>query len=102
MPIGNPNQGESPNALEEALRVEGLRPLTELLSSQTNLIIFDCPSLLSGTSAVNLASLSDIVLLIVDAKKSKSSTVLEAREFLSIMGVPFVTILNRAERDVVE
>ena len=102
MPIGNPNQGESPNALEEALRVEGLRPLTELLLSQTNLIIFDCPSLLSGTSAVNLASLSDIVLLIVDAKKSKSSTVLEAREFLSIMGVPFVTILNRAERDVVE
>jgi Mrp family chromosome partitioning ATPase len=102
IPIGNPNQGESPYVLEEPLRVEGLQPLTELLSSQTDLIIFDGPALLGGSSAVNLASLSDIVLLIVDAKKSKSSTVLEAREFLSIMGVPFVTVLNRAERDVVE
>ncbi len=102
IPIGNPNQGESPNALEETLRVDGLRPLTELLSSQADLIIFDGPSLLSGTSAVNLASLSDIVLLIIDAKKSKSSTVLEAREFLSKMGVSFVTVLNRTEREVVE
>jgi len=102
IPIGNPNQGESPNALEETLRVDGLRALTELLSSKTDLIIFDGPSLLTGPSAVNLASLSDIVLLIIDAKKSKSSTVLEAREFLSTMGVPFDTVLNRTEREVVE
>lgn len=101
MPIGNLNQGKSPNALEEALPVEGLQPLTEMLSSQSDLIIFDGPSLLSGTSAVNLSSLSDIVVLIVDAKKSKSSTVLEARELLLKMGAPFVTILNRAERDFV-
>src|SRR5258708_38416979 len=101
IPIGNPNQSESPNALEEPLRANGLRALTELLSSKTDLIIFDGPSLLTGPSAVNLASLSDIVLLIIDAKKSKSSTVLEAREFLSTMGVPFVTVLNRIEREVV-
>ncbi len=101
IPIGNPNQGESSNALVETLRVDGLRALTELLASKTDLIIFDGPSLLTGPSAVNLASLSDIVLLIIDAKKSKSSTVLEAREFLSTMGVPFVTVLNRIEREVV-
>jgi protein-tyrosine kinase len=101
IPIGNPNRGEPPVASAEALRVDGLRPLTELLSSQADLMIFDGPSLLSGTGAVDLASLADSVLLVVDARKSKSTTVLEAREFLSKMGAPFVTVLNRAGRDEV-
>ena len=102
IPIGNPNQSVSPHALEEVVRVDGLRPLTELLLSQSDVMIFDGPSLLTGTSAVNLASISDVVLLILDAQRSNSSTVLEASELLSNMGVPFSTVLNQTAREVLE
>ena len=108
IPIGNPNQSKSSSTmleetmLEETLRLDGLQPFTELLSSQADLIIFDGPSFASDNNIANLTSLSDIVLLIVDPQKSKNPKVLEAEELLSKMGVSYVTVLNRTEREVVE
>ena len=103
IPIGNPDQSKSSSAmLEETLRLDGFQPFTELLSSRADLIIFDGPSFAGDNNIANLASFSDIVLLIVDAQKSKNTKVLEAEEFLSKMGVSFVTVLNRTEREFVE
>ncbi len=100
--IGNAEQQEPAAILEEPLRVDGLLPLTELLLKQADLIIFDGPSLLSDPGATNLAVLSDVVLLVVDAQGSQSLTVLEAEALLSRMGVSFATILNRAKPESVE
>jgi Mrp family chromosome partitioning ATPase len=102
LPIGNQGLHESAHGFAEALRVDGLRTLTELLQLKASFIVFDGPPLLGGAGAVNLASLSDLVLLVVDAQQSNSSTVLEARELLSTIGVPFEMVLNRAEPDVVK
>ncbi len=102
VPIGTISQQKPAGVAEEVLRIDGLQPLTELLSNQADLIIFDAPSLLSNTSAINLVSLSDIVLLIVDAQKSNSSRVLEAEDLLSKVGAAFATVLNRAKRETVE
>ena len=102
VPIGTTNRQKPAGAAEEVLRIDGLQPLTELLSNQADLIIFDAPSLLSNTNTINLVSLSDIVLLIVDAQKSNSSKVLEAEDLLSKVGIAFATVLNRAKRETAE
>lgn len=101
LPIGNANQKGS-DTLEGGLQIDGLRPFTDLLRSQTDLIIFDAPSLFSSADTVNLASLSDVVLLVVDAKSSQSTKVLEAEALLSEMGVSVATVLNRAMSESVE
>lgn len=102
VPIGHGNPKRASTMVEEPLQIDGLRPFIELLSNQADLIVFDGPSLLSDTEAINLASLSDVVLLIVDAQRSKSTEVLEAETLLSDIGVSFVTILNRATRELVD
>jgi Mrp family chromosome partitioning ATPase len=100
--IGNADPKESSDTLKEPLRVDGLEPFTELLRSQADLVIFDGPSLLTDATATNLVMLSDVVLLVVDAQKSQSTTVLEASALLSEMGVSYATVLNRARPEAVE
>lgn len=102
VPIGTPARQKTSAAQEELLRVNGLQPFTELLSNQADLIIYDGPSLLSDTNTINLASLSDVTVLVMDAQKSKSSRVLAAEDLLSKMGVPYATVLNRTLRETVE
>jgi len=102
IPIGKSIQRRPSEGQEELLRINGLQPFTELLSNQADLIIYDGSSLLSDPNTINLVSLSDVVVLITDAQKSKSSRVLAAEALLSKMGVPYVTVLNRALRENVE
>lgn len=102
VPIGTANQQKSVGTSGEPVRIDGLQPFTELLSNQADLVIVDAPSLLSSTNTVNLVSLSDIVLLVIDAKKSNSSGVLEAEDLLSKLGAAFATVMNRAERETLE
>jgi Mrp family chromosome partitioning ATPase len=94
--IGNADQKGTSETLEKVHRIDELHPLTELLSKQADLIIFDGPSLLDDANAVNLVALCDLVLLVVDAQRSNSTTVLEAEALLSEMGISFATVLNRA------
>jgi Mrp family chromosome partitioning ATPase len=98
IPIGRSIQRKPSDAQKELLRINGLQPFTELLSNQTDLIIFDGSSLLNDTTSINLVSLSDVAVLVMDAQKSKSSRVLAAEDLLSKMGVPYVTVLNRTLR----
>jgi Mrp family chromosome partitioning ATPase/capsular polysaccharide biosynthesis protein len=102
LPIGNVNKKDLSNTIEEALRIDGLQPLLEIIHNQTDLIIFDGPSLFSDAGAINLLTLSDAVLLIVDARRSQSTKVIEAEALLSEMGVSFAAILNQASRESVE
>ena len=102
LPIGaQVQQGES-SLLYEPLRIDGLRPLSELLCTQAEIIIFDGPSLLHDTNLANLAALSDAVILVVDAQKSQSDSVLEAEAQLTEMGVFFTVLLNRTAAELVE
>jgi Mrp family chromosome partitioning ATPase len=98
IPIGRSIQRKPSAAQKELLRINGLQPFTELLSNQTDLIIFDGSSLLNDTTSINLVSLSDVAVLVMDAQKSKSSRVLAAEDLLSKMGIPYVTVLNRTLR----
>lgn len=94
---------KGPSALlHEPLRVDGLRSLIELLRNQADVIIFDAPSLLNDAGAANLVMTSDAVLVVVDAQRSQSTTVLEAEELLSRIGVSFSTVLNRARPESIE
>ncbi|HZU70016.1 MAG TPA: CpsD/CapB family tyrosine-protein kinase [Ktedonobacteraceae bacterium] len=102
VPIGTTAQQKTTGTAGEAIRIDGLEPFTELLSNQADLVIFDAPSLLSNTNTVNLVTLSDIVLLIVDAKRSNSTRVLEAEELLAKLGAAFATVLNRGDRENLE
>lgn len=100
--IGNLDQQGAQGTLEDPLRVDGLRPFIERACQREDLIIFDCSSLLAHASAANLVMLSDSVLLVVDAQKSRSRKVLEAGSLLSTMKVPFTIVLNRAKPETVE
>jgi tyrosine-protein kinase len=101
LPIGGADQKRSRDTLEEPLRIDGLYRFTEQFRQQTDLIVFDSSSLLTDTSAANLAMLSDVVLVVVDAQKSKSTLVLEAEALLSEMNVSFAIVLNRARPESV-
>lgn len=102
IPIGKSIQRRPSEGQVELLPISGLQPFTELLSNQADLIIYDGSSLLSDPNTSNLVSISDVVVLITDAQKSKSSRVLAAEDLLSKMGVSYVTMLNRALRENVE
>lgn len=102
LPIGKSTTGQGDNQLEEPLQLNGLSPLMHLLASEAELVIFDGPSLLSGGDAANLVTLSDIVLVVVNARTSKSGAVLEAETLLKTMGIAFGIVLNRARRELVE
>jgi Mrp family chromosome partitioning ATPase len=102
LPIGNVMQKEPSDILEEPLRVDGLHPFTELLCRQADLIILDGPALLSDAGATNLVMLSDAVLLVVDAQRSQTTTILEAESLLSRMEVSFAIVVNRARPEAVE
>lgn len=102
LPIGNAEQNRPLDMLEEPLRLDGLRPFTKLLCNEADIIIFDGPSLLNDAGTSNLVLLSDAVLLVVDAQRSQSTTVVEAETLLSRMRVSFATVLNRAKPESVE
>ena len=102
LPIGLKKQKKASGGFEEDLRSDGLRPFIDLLSSQADLIVIDGPSLLTNVGAANLVMLSDIVLLTVDAQKSKSSQILEAEDMLSKLKVSFSIVLNRTMLKTVE
>lgn len=95
LPIGLNKPGKSSGIPEEDLRSDGLRPFIDDLSHQADLIIIDGPSLLTDVGTANLLMLSDAVLLIVDAGKSKSTQILEAEEMLSKLKVSYSVVLNR-------
>jgi Mrp family chromosome partitioning ATPase len=101
-PIGNRSQKGTSPVLEESLRIDGLRPLIESLRGQADLIVVDSPSLLSDSGTANLVMLSDMTLLVVDAQKSLSTRVLEAKKLLSTVEAPCAVVLNRALADSVE
>ncbi len=95
LPLGN--KQELPDVLIEPLPVDGLRPFIALLRNQADIIIVDGPDLLSDANAANLIQLSDMTILVVDAKKSESTAIIEAESLLSTIGISFATILNRAK-----
>jgi len=101
LPIGVQVEQEESSPLYEPLRIDGLRPLSELLRTQAEIIIFDGPSLLHDTNLANLAALSDAVVLVVDAQKSQSDSVLEAEALLTEMGIFFTVLLNRTATELV-
>ncbi len=102
IPIGNTDQKKAADTLDDALRTDGLLPFTQLLRNQADLIIFDGPPLLGDASAVHPLMLADAVLLVVDAKRSQSSKVLETEAILTKMGVFFSLVLNRAKSEAAE
>lgn len=102
LPIGVLAQEGESSPLYEPLRIDGLRALSSLLCAQAEIIIFDGPSLLHDTNLTNLAALSDAVILVVDAQKSDSDSVLEAEAQLIEMGVFFAVLLNRTTADLVQ
>ncbi len=103
IPIGEiKRQPKGVSADNETLHVHELRSWIELLYRQTDLIVFDCGSLLLDTNAIHLATLSDVTLLTVDAQRSKATKVQAAEKVLRDLGITYATILNRANRDSVE
>ncbi len=103
IPIGKANQQTKVNSSEsKPLQLHQLRTFIDLLSKQTDLVIFDNAPLLMDTNAIHLAALSDVTLLTVDAQRGETPQVLKAEKLLKDLGVPFTTILNRAGRDWVE
>ncbi len=97
LPLYETQQGQSSIPSGNPFPVDGLRPFMEAIRLKADLVIFDGPPLLNDVSAAPLVTLSDAVLLVIDAKKSKASNVVEAEAFLSKMGVSYVPILNRAQ-----
>jgi Mrp family chromosome partitioning ATPase len=90
------------NGLTEALPVGGLDLLIQAVRQQADVIIFDVSSLLDDANAVNLAQLSDMVLLVVDEQRSQNSAVIEAKSLLSTISIPFAIVLNRSQTEEVE
>lgn len=90
------------NRLTEALPMDGLPTFIGSLRTQADVIIFDVPSLLNDANAVNLAQLSDMVLLVVDEQKSQSAAVVEAKNLLSAISAPFAIVLNRSQAEEAE
>lgn len=102
LPIGLKKPKKTSGISEEELRSDSLHSFIDVLSSQADLIVIDGPSLLTGVGTANLLMLSDVVLLTVDAGKSKSTQVLEAEDMLSKLKVPFSVVLNRTMLKTVE
>lgn len=102
LPIGLKKQKKISGGFEEDLRSDGLRAFIDVLSSQTDLIVIDGPSLLTDMGTANLLMLSDAVLLTVDAQKSKSTQIVEAEDILAKLKVPFSIVLNRTMLKTVE
>ena len=100
LPVGT--QRASGDPLSEDLPVNTLRMLTGLLYSQADIVIFDAPSLLDDANAANLMQLSDMVLLVVNAQTSKSTSVVDAENVLASIHVPSAYVLNRADMETVE
>lgn len=86
----------SPEIFAEALPIDHLRLFIDILVKRAEYIIFDGPSILNDANATNLVQLSDKVLLVVDAHKSKSTDVTEAENLLSTIGTSSAIVLNRA------
>ena len=100
LPIGS--QPLSEDVLADPLRLNGLRPLIGLLRQQAELVIFDAPALIDDAGATNLAQLSDITLLVIDAQKSSRTSVAEAEHLLATTGIPSTIVINRARPEIVE
>ena len=99
MPIGN--QQLSSDILVDPLRLNGLRPLIDLLRHQADLVVFDAPTLLNDAGAINLAQLSDLTVLVVDAQKSQRSIVVEAEHVLASTNIASTIVLNRARPETI-
>ena len=69
------------------------------LRKKTDCIIIDGPSLLSGSEASLLASMSDGVAMVVDARHDKVALLLRAKDVLkSLTHTPIGVIMNRASQ----
>ncbi|MDQ2714781.1 MAG: AAA family ATPase [Chloroflexota bacterium] len=100
IPIGN--KQPTTDELAELLQIDMLRPFTEVLRRQADIVIIDGPSLLSDANATNLVQLSDMALLVIDAQKSQSTAVVEAENLLSTIGISSAIVLNRANPESME
>jgi Mrp family chromosome partitioning ATPase len=81
------------------LRIDGLRPLLAQLRQSKDLIIVDCPALFHDATLTNVLALTDATLLVIDAQRGQSSAVLQAKHWLTTMGINFTVLLNRAESE---
>lgn len=97
-PIGK----KDPTVRLQELRMDSLRSFLDMIGGQADLIIFDAPSLLTDANTTNLVMFSDLVMLVVDARKSNSAQVVEAEEALTRMKASSATVLNRAQPVQVE
>ncbi len=96
------NTQNTTDKLTEALPIDVLQRLPEKLFNQVDLVIFDGPSFLSDANAANLAQISDMTLLVVDAQHSQTSTIIEARNLLSTISLSSALVLNRTHAEAVE
>lgn len=100
--IGNSPGSASSTLQKEEMRVNELSVLLAKLGNMADFVILDSGSLLIEAYASNIAMLSDMLLLVVDANKSQSTKVQEATDYLADISIPYITVLNRTASEDVE
>jgi capsular exopolysaccharide synthesis family protein len=88
--------GPLPSNPTELLESEALRVLLSYLREASDCVLIDAPPYLDVADAAVLASLSDGVLLLADARKTQRDAVLETRQRLDQAGARVLgAVLNR-------
>ena len=84
-----------------APRLESVRGLYGFLRSSFNLVVVDCPPVITGQQAATLASVADGTVLVVEAERSRIEDVARARETLEQLGASTLGIvLNKRRRRI--
>ena len=80
----------------QVLRTHGMSEIVEELKADGSLVIFDSPPLLVATDPMILSSLTDGVLLVVDASKTRQQSIKDAVHLLEQGASPILgAMLNR-------
>ena len=82
-------------------RVESVRGLYGFLRSNFNLVIVDCPPVITGQQAAALASVADGTVLVVEAERTRVTDVARTRETLEQLGAKILgVVLNKRRRRI--
>ena len=82
-------------------RVESVRGLYGFLRSNFNLVVVDCPPVLTGHHAASLASVADGTLLVVEAERTRAADVNRTRETLEQLGATILgVVLNKRRQRI--
>ena len=82
-------------------KVDSVRGLYGLLRSNYNLVIVDCPPVITGQQAAALASVADGTLLVVEAERTRVADIALARDTLEQLGASILgVVLNKSKRRI--